>query len=139
MSRIQTLLGHPSWWGGNAHKLFTVATFVVLASLDNAARGVFPPLYAVMAREFNVPEAALGFISAASILLVAVTAVLWGYWGDRSRRKRLLLVGTLIWSTAMLLTGLAQSYAQLLAFQLVTAVCISSDRKLPDIVAVSRL
>ncbi len=129
MSHIRNLLGNPTWWGGDAHKFFTVATFIVLASLDNAARGVFPPLYAIMAREFNVPEAALGFVSAASIVLVAVTAVLWGYWGDRASRKRLLFIGTLIWSAAMLLTGLAQSYAQLLAFQLITAVgigCISS-------------
>jgi MFS family permease len=129
MSRIQKILGEPTWWGGDAHKFFTVATFIVLASLDNAARGVLAPLYAVLARDFNVPEAALGFVSASSILVVAVTAVLWGYWGDRGSRKRLLLLGTLIWSTAMLLTGLAQSYAQLLAFQLVTAVgigCISS-------------
>ena len=31
-----------------------------------------------------------------SIPVVAVTALGWGYWGDRSNRKRLLLLGTLI-------------------------------------------
>ncbi len=118
-----------SWWGNKQHKLFTVIVFIVLASLDNAARGVFPPLYAVIARDFDVPESWLGFISAVTILVVAVTAVLWGYWGDRGSRKRLLLYGTFVWSTAMLLTGLAQNYLQLLLFQLLTAVgigCIAS-------------
>lgn len=91
MSRIRKIFGNPTWWGSNAHKYFTVVTFIVLASLDNAARGVFPPLYAVMTREFNVPEFTFGFISAASILLAAVTAVLWGYRSDRGGRKWLLL------------------------------------------------
>lgn len=125
----------PRWWGSDRHKLFTVAVFIVLASLDNAARGVFPPLYAVMARDFAVKESSLGFISAVTILVVAVTAVGWGYWGDRgtpgsrSSRKRLLLYGTLIWSMAMLFTGLSQTYTQLFVFQVITAVgigCISS-------------
>ena len=118
-----------SWWGSSGHKVFTVVVFIVLASLDNAARGVFPPLYAVMARDLGVQESSLGFVSALNILVVAVSALLWGYWGDKGNRKRLLLIGTLIWSTAMFLTGLSQNYWQLLFFQLVTAVgigCISS-------------
>ena len=117
------------WWGNDRHKIFTIIVFVILASLDNAARGVFPPLYAVMARDFDVSEASLGFISAVTILVIAVSAVLWGYWGDRGSRKRLLLYGTLIWSAAMFLTGLAQNYTQLLLYQLITAVgigCIAS-------------
>jgi MFS family permease len=117
------------WWGGGRHKLFTLAVFVILASLDNTARGVFPPLYAIMARHFAVEESALGLISALSVLLVALTSLFWGYWGDRSRRKPLLLYGTLIWSLAMFLTGLSQSYTQLLLSQLLTAVgvgCIAS-------------
>lgn len=121
-----------SWWSREWRNLFTLVVFVTLASLDNAARAIFPPLYAVMARHFAIEEAALGFISALTVLVVAVSAFLWGYWSDRGRRggrKRLLLYGTLIWSLAMLLTGLSQSYGQLMLFQLITAVgvgCIVS-------------
>ncbi len=127
--KTQKLQLKPRWWGNDAHKFFTVAVFIVLASLDNAARGVLPPLYAVIARDLGVTEASLGFVSALNILVVAFTAVLWGYWGDRGSRKRLLLYGTLIWSAAMLMTGLSQTYTQLLLFQVITAVgigCISS-------------
>ncbi len=116
----------PRWWGDRRHKIFTVVVFIILASLDNAARTVFPPLYAIMARSFSVTEARLGLVTAQSILVMAVTAVLWGYWGDRSSRKRLLIYGTLIWSAAMFLTGMAQTYSQLLLFQLITAVGIGS-------------
>ena len=64
-----------AWWGNERHQLFTLIVFVILASLDNAARGVLPPLYAVMARHFQVSESALGFVSALGILVVAGTAV----------------------------------------------------------------
>jgi MFS family permease len=116
----------PGWWGGSRHRLYTVGVFIILVSLDNAARSVFPPLYAVMARSLAVSEAALGLVTAQNILVVAVTAVGWGYWGDRGDRKRLLLVGTLIWSTATLLTATAQTYPQLLVYQLVVAVGVGS-------------
>ena len=115
-----------SWWGGRHHRIFTVIVFVILASLDNTARGVLPPLYAVIGRSLSVNEASLGTVTALNTLVSAVTAVFWGYWGDRRDRKPLLLYGTLIWTTAMFLTGLSQSYTQLLIFQLITAVGIGS-------------
>lgn len=119
----------PSWWGKESHQIFTVIVFIVLASLDNSARNVFPPLYAVMAADLNVPEASLGFISALTIMVVALTSLIWGYWGDRSSRKRLLLYGTIIWSLFMALSSVANSYSQLFFYQLMTAVgigCIAS-------------
>lgn len=116
-------------WGLTPHQLFTVVVFVVLASLDNAARAMFPPLYGVLGRHFAVSEAALGFVAGMNVLTVALTAVVWGYWGDRGRRKPLLFYGTLIWSVGMLLSGLAQTYWHLLLAQIATAVgigCIAS-------------
>lgn len=119
----------PGWWGGMAHRIYTIAVFIILASLDNAARAVFPPLYAVVANDLQVPEAWLGFVSALNVLVVAITSLLWGFFGDRRSRKSLLLYGTLIWSAAMLFTGRSQTYTQLLIFQLITAIgigCIAS-------------
>ncbi len=86
----------PQWWGGERHVVFTVVVFVILASLDNAAIGVLPPLYAVIAEDFSVGEVSIGFVTALTILVMAVAATVWGYWGDQGGRKRLLLFGTLI-------------------------------------------
>lgn len=111
------------------HKIFTITTFVILASLDNTARGVLPPLYAVIGRELAVSDGALGLVTALNTLLVAVSAVGWGYWSDRHRRKPLLLYGTFIWVAAMFWSGLSQTYIQLLLAQAVTAIgigCIAS-------------
>ncbi|MEM7348338.1 MAG: MFS transporter, partial [Chloroflexota bacterium] len=117
------------WWGGRWHTLFTILVFITLVSLDNTARGIISPLYAVIARDLLVTEAALGRITAINILVVVFTSVGWGYWGDRGNRKSLLFYGTLLWSAAFYLSANAETYNQLLLWQTVAAVglgCISS-------------
>lgn len=119
----------PRWWGGSWHAVYTVAVFVVLASLDNMALGLIPPLYPVMARDLGVGEGALGVVTGVSILLTAITAVVWGYWGDRTGRKRLLLAGTVVWAGSIALSGAAGSYWTLFGAQIVASVglgCIAS-------------
>ena len=121
--------GRPAWWGGKAHTVFTVAVFVVLASLDNAALGVPLSLIPVISEALAVSEASIGFVIAANILIVGFSSVAWGYWGDRGGRKRLLLYGTFIWSVAVYFVGLSGSYFQFLLFELVAAGgmgCIAS-------------
>jgi MFS family permease len=105
-----------------AKQFFAFTVFIVLASLDNAAAGVLPPLYAIIARDLQASDAALGSVTAVYILIVAVAAVLWGYRGDQKRRKPLLFWGTLVWVTAMLLTTTAQTFTHFLLFQMMTAV-----------------
>lgn len=83
---------------------------------------MLPPLYAIIARDLNAHEAALGLVTAVYLFVVAVAAILWGYRGDQQQRKPLLLYGTLLWGTAMILTGLSQNYTQFLLFQMLTAV-----------------
>ena len=126
---MPSFLGKPIWWGSPAHQLFTVIVFVILASLDNAARGVLPPLYAVVSRDLQVSEAALGMVTGVTVIALSVTSVGWGYWGDRRARKPLLFYGTLIWVAGMGLTGQAATFKQLFLWQLVAAVgigCIAS-------------
>lgn len=83
---------------------------------------MLPPLYAIIARDLNAEESALGLVTAAYLFVVAVAAVLWGYRGDQNRRKPLLFYGTLLWGSAMVLTGFSQNYTQFLIFQMVAAV-----------------
>jgi MFS family permease len=61
-------------------------------------------------------------MTATVILITALSAVGWGYWGDRSDRKRLLFWGTLIWVAGAGLSSTATTYWQLFLWQLVTAV-----------------
>lgn len=111
-----------SWWGGRRHRLFTVCVFVVLASLDNTAIALMPPLYGVMSTDLGVSEAALGFVTAMAIGTTALSAAVWGYIGDRANRKLLMLVGTAVWVGGVAGTSFAPSFGVLVAAQLLTAV-----------------
>lgn len=102
------------------------AIFVILASLDNAAAGVLPPLYAIIARDLDASEAGLGLTTAVYVLIVAIFAVGWGYWGDRTTRKPLILGGTAVWFTGMLLSSRAATMPQLFGWQMATAVGVGA-------------
>ncbi|MBM0257801.1 MFS transporter [Micromonospora sp. 4G55] len=111
-----------AWGGGTAHRFYSVVVFVVLASLDNVAIGLVPPLYGPISGALGVPQRLLGLVTAVSFLVSAVAAVAWAYVGDRTNRKPLLMVGTLIWAAGTGGSALAQDYPTFLAAQLVAAV-----------------
>jgi MFS transporter, Spinster family, sphingosine-1-phosphate transporter len=104
-----------------ARRLYSVVVFVVLASLDNVAAALVPPLVSPISTALDVPEAAIGTAAAAGLVVLAVSAVGWAYAGDRSNRRPLLMVGTVIWSLGMLATAYATNYPTFLAAQLFAA------------------
>jgi MFS family permease len=106
--------------------VFTLVVFVVLASLDNAAIVLIPNMVLPVSEELGVSEGAVGAVTAAVILIAAVTAVGWGFWGDRSNRKRLLLYGTAVWACGAALSATATSYWMLFLWQAVTSVGLGS-------------
>lgn len=110
----------PAYWGGARHVRYTVVVFVVLASLDNAAGALYPALLKVMAEDLGTTEGRLGLVTATMILITAVSAVGWGYWGDRSNRKRLLFWGTLVWAAGLVLTTTATTFGGVFAWSLLT-------------------
>ncbi len=101
---------------------YTVVVFIVLASLDNVAIGLVPPLYSPIATELGVRESAIGAVTAVSFLVMAFAAVGWAYLGDRMDRKPLLMIGTLAWSVGTLSTALAPTFGVFLAAQVVGAL-----------------
>ncbi|MGC4807143.1 MFS transporter [Micromonospora sp. DT233] len=108
--------------GTAAHRAYSVVVFVLLASLDNVAIGLVPPLYGPLSGALDVSQRMLGLVTAVSFLVSAVAAVGWAYVGDRTDRKPLLMVGTLVWAVGTGGSALAQSYPTFLAAQLVAAV-----------------
>ncbi|MEV1143085.1 MFS transporter [Micromonospora sp. NPDC049799] len=114
--------GPRAWGGGAGHRFYSVVVFVLLASLDNVAIGLVPPLYGPIADTFEVPQRLLGLVTAVSFLVSAVAAVGWAYVGDRTNRKPLLMVGTVIWAVGTGGSAVATAYPAFLAAQLVAAV-----------------
>jgi MFS transporter, Spinster family, sphingosine-1-phosphate transporter len=108
--------------GGTAHRAYSVVVFVVLASLDNVAIGLVPPLYGAIGGGLGVGEGRIALVTAVMFLVSAAAAVLWAYAGDRTNRKPVLVAGTAIWVIGTAGTGLAGSYPSFLAAQSVAAI-----------------
>jgi MFS transporter, Spinster family, sphingosine-1-phosphate transporter len=104
------------------HRAYTVVVFVVLASLDNVAIGLVPPLYDPIGDALGVPEGAVAAVTAATYLVTAVAAVAWAYAGDRFRRRPLLVIGTLLWALGTGGTGFASNFATFTTAQLIGSV-----------------
>jgi MFS family permease len=104
------------------HRAYTVVVFVILASLDNVAIGLVPPLYDPIGTALGVPEGAVAAVTAATYLVTAVSAVAWAYAGDRFRRRPLLVMGTLLWALGTGGSGYASSFAAFTTAQLIGAV-----------------
>ena len=111
-----------SWRGSRSHIVITIVLFVLLASLDNAAFFILPNILLSVSEDLGIATGTLGWVTASVILITAATAVAWGYWGDRSNRKRLLIIGTLVWSVGSWLTAQSDSLWQLWTTQAFTAM-----------------
>jgi MFS family permease len=102
-------------------RVYSVAIFVVLASLDNVAIGLVPPLYAPISGALRVSEGVVATITGVGYLATAVAAVGWAYVGDRTNRRPLLVAGTVLWAAGTGLTAFTGSWWTFLAAQLVAA------------------
>jgi MFS family permease len=111
------------WFGGGTvHRVYSVVVFIVLASLDNVAIGLVPALYGPIGKTLDASVGALTVVSSVSFAVSAIAAVGWAYTGDRTNRKPLLMIGTLVWAAGTALTALADSYGAFFAAQLLAAV-----------------
>ncbi|GAA0797240.1 MFS transporter [Spirilliplanes yamanashiensis] len=108
--------------GGRAHRAYSVVVFVLLASLDNVAIGLAPPLYGSIGADFGVPEAAVALVTTITFLLSAVAAVGWAYAGDRGNRKPVLVAGSVLWAAGTAASGWAPGYGWFLAAQVLAAI-----------------
>jgi MFS transporter, Spinster family, sphingosine-1-phosphate transporter len=108
--------------GGTAHRAYSVVVFVILASLDNVAIGLVPPLYGSIGDAFGVGKGHIALATTIMFLISAVAAIGWAYAGDRTDRKPVLILGTVIWVAGTAWSGLAGGYPAFLLAQVVAAV-----------------
>ena len=108
--------------GGKAHRVYSVVVFVVLAALDNVAINLVPPLYGNIAADLGVGEGRIALATTVLYLISAVAAVGLAYAGDRTNRKPVLILGTVLWVIGTGWSGLAGGYPSFLGAQVVAAL-----------------
>jgi MFS transporter, Spinster family, sphingosine-1-phosphate transporter len=64
----------------------------------------------------------IGWVTTAFMLGYFITSPIFGWLGDRYPRKGLIAVGVLVWSVATVLSGLAPTYATMLAARIAVGV-----------------
>ncbi|RYM04661.1 MFS transporter [Sporolactobacillus sp. THM7-7] len=102
--------------------VYAIFVYVSLAAFDNIVIGLFPPLFSNISHDLGVAISAMGVISAINILATSVSSLFWGYLSGKYNRKRLIIIGTLIWVAGVYLTALSTSFFQLLVFQILTGI-----------------
>jgi MFS family permease len=108
--------------GRTGQRAYSVVVFIVLASLDNVAIGLVPPLFRPISEALDVSAAAIGVVTGVGFLVSAVAAVGWAYYGDRTNRKRLLMIGTLLWSAGLYLTSISGTFLAFFGAQTLAAI-----------------
>jgi len=99
--------------------LYTIINFIILASLDNAALALIPAINVKVASGLGITDDSLIFLTVAIVTFVtAATSFVWGYFGDKYSRKKMLLYGSILWSVFILLSGFATNFWMLFIFQL---------------------
>ncbi len=86
---------------------------MVLLFISTACANMLIPSYAVIQQEFNIPQALIAIPDAFFVLISAFFALLWGYWGDRIDRAKVLIIGAFSWTVGMLLTAFSSTYLML--------------------------
>src|SRR6266516_5220603 len=72
--------------------------------------------------ELPLSNSEVGLFGTAFLLVYAIAAIPFGYWGDRGVRKTVIGVGVTIWSLATLLTGFSRNYVQLFLSRAVVGI-----------------
>ncbi len=88
---------------------------IAISAVDQADRYLLSTVFPLVKQEFHLSDAQLGTLSSAFVVVGAAGVVPFGILVDRTVRTRIVAWGIAIWSWAMILTGLAQSYVQLFA------------------------
>ena len=101
---------------------YVLAVMVGINLLNYMDRWVASAAATPIEREFHLNDAQFGALGTAFLLVYAVAALPFGYWGDRGVRKTVVGVGVTIWSLATLFTGFARSYFQLFLSRAVVGV-----------------
>lgn len=111
-------------------QLFTIINFVVLAALDNGALAMIPAFTKILAERLATPDYIFVFITGITTLVATTTSLVWGYWGDKTSRKKLLFVGTIIWSVMIFCSAMfGVNWILLLIFHVIAGFglgCIAS-------------
>lgn len=95
---------------------FVLMTLTALNILNYVDRNIFSALVPAIKRDLGFSDTELGLLGSAFILSYTLISPVFGYFGDRAKRPRLMAAGLVVWSAATAVTGYMRAFStQLLA------------------------
>src|SRR5438067_1748287 len=88
---------------------YVLALMVGINLLNYMDRWVAASAGPLIEKELGISDSLFGLLGTAFLLVYAIAAVPFGYWGDRGVRKTVIGVGVTIWSIATLFTVFASN------------------------------
>lgn len=92
---------------------YVLVVMVGINFLNYMDRWVAAAVAPLVQADFHLSDALVGLLGTAFLLVYAVAALPFGYWGDRGVRRTVIGVGVTIWSLSTLVSGLVTNYVQL--------------------------
>src|SRR5437660_5242443 len=92
---------------------YVLAVMVGINLLNYMDRWVASSAGPLIQRDLNINDAQFGLLGTAFLLVYAIAALPFGYWGDRGARLVVIGVGVAIWSIAARFSGFARNFLQL--------------------------
>lgn len=93
---------------------FVLISLTVLNLLNYTDRFIFAALIPYIQEDTHFTDQQFGLIGSAFTWIYTVCAPLFGYFGDRYHRGKLIAIGISIWSLATAAAGISRSFMQLL-------------------------
>jgi len=94
----------------NTQRVLMLAFMSLVLIMLNADSNVMNPNLNLIEKEFGVSDADLGFMMGVFSIFGAVISILWGYFADKTSRKKLFVLSVLVGEIPCLLTAFAPNY-----------------------------
>src|SRR5512133_626853 len=107
------------WW-----VLATVIIGTFLGRLDQTVVGLATPK---IINDFGITVSTAGWISTAYIIANAVFVPVWGKLGDTWGRKKVYVLGFIVFIIGSVLAGLAWNFPSMIVFRVLQAIAGSAD------------
>jgi MFS family permease len=101
-----------------AHPNRYLYVLVAVGAVDAADRTILSTVFEDVKRAFDVSDAKLGLLVAAYSVVATLSLIPFGWAADRYSRVRLIALGFVPWSIAMVWTGAASSFAMMFVARL---------------------
>jgi EmrB/QacA subfamily drug resistance transporter len=115
----ETQGGSRKWW-----VLATVIIGTFLGRLDQTVVGLATPK---IISDFGITITTAGWISTAYIIANAVFVPVWGKLGDTWGRKKVYVLGFIVFIIGSVLSGISWSFPSIIVFRIIQAIAGSAD------------